>query len=700
MASGVNVKMGVSGVAQFKQGLKESQAAVKNLDQQLKLNEAQFKATGDAEIYMQNKSKMLEEQIEKQREVVKQSQAALEAMQKNGVDQSSVAFQKMQQQVYKAATDLFNMQAQLNNVAESGEDAGDGVDAMNQQLKHIGEGVDTKRVIDGINGITGRLEAAAKAAWNMGKQLINATLGAGSWADDLATRAKYYGLSTTELQQMEKTAQLIDTPVDAILNAQKKLKTGLGKADEGVMGAFVALLGEGYDVRGKGWETAFWDAGEALMQFTDAEEQEVYAQKLFGRSWNELIPLFEAGKKQYDEMNESWNVVSEDNIQKLTDMDDEYQKLSGEFETFKMTVLATMADVLTPVMETLTDLMEKFNEYLSSPEGKEMLKALGDAVSGLFADLATIDPESVVSGLVDVFGEITKGFQWLIEHREDVVTALKFIVAGWAGLKLAGGALEILNLINGAKGLLGGGAAAAETAGSASTAGGAVAKSAFWTKAAGGVGTALESAAFAAPFVLFFDGLARDMSLLNEMREKGAHELQEYAEDVDRYSGSDMFNEWKTLKDYMSLGGASVGEDNATMKSFAEQYMDWLQNDTNNPQFDRMADLMTQDEWEAFNNSMRDLVNNTQFYSDEERDLFLDPIKRAIELIESDMETQTKKDNVTSEDIQNLNNLPSEVRQAVKEGMASVTIVIDDRGVSALGSRIGRDMWKNTVTLK
>ena len=87
MASGVNVKMGVSGVAQFKAGMKESQAAVKNLDQQLKLNEQQLKLNGDAETYLQNKSQLLEEQIRKQQDVVRQAEAALTSMRKNGVSQ-------------------------------------------------------------------------------------------------------------------------------------------------------------------------------------------------------------------------------------------------------------------------------------------------------------------------------------------------------------------------------------------------------------------------------------------------------------------------------------------------------------------------------------------------------------------------------------------------------------------------------------
>ena len=38
MATGVNVKMGVSGVSQFKQGMKESEQAVKTTTEALKLN--------------------------------------------------------------------------------------------------------------------------------------------------------------------------------------------------------------------------------------------------------------------------------------------------------------------------------------------------------------------------------------------------------------------------------------------------------------------------------------------------------------------------------------------------------------------------------------------------------------------------------------------------------------------------------------
>ena len=41
MASGVNVKMGVSGVAQFKQSINQAKQSVKTLDAQIALSEKQ-----------------------------------------------------------------------------------------------------------------------------------------------------------------------------------------------------------------------------------------------------------------------------------------------------------------------------------------------------------------------------------------------------------------------------------------------------------------------------------------------------------------------------------------------------------------------------------------------------------------------------------------------------------------------------------
>ena len=113
MPSDIGVKMGVTGLAQFKQSMNQAQQSVKTLDAALKLNEKQYKANGDAETYMQQKSKLLQQQIAAQNTVVKQGQQALDAMAKNGVDPASKSYQQMSQRVLEAQSALLDMHGDL-----------------------------------------------------------------------------------------------------------------------------------------------------------------------------------------------------------------------------------------------------------------------------------------------------------------------------------------------------------------------------------------------------------------------------------------------------------------------------------------------------------------------------------------------------------------------------------------------------------
>ena len=468
MAGGVNIKMGVSGVAQFKQSISQARQNMKTLDAQLKLTEKQYKATGDSETYMQQKTEQLKAKLEEQKTVAASAEKALADMTDRGVDKSSKAFQDMIRTLATAKGDMLDTEMQLQGISETSQEAGDGVSEMNSQLANVGQGISWQNITSGVESLTGKLERAGKAAFTMGQRLIQATLGKGQWADQLATDAKVMGLTTDELQRMQKTSMLIDTSVEAIVSSQKKLKKGLGENDAGVMGGLLELLGEGYDPQGKDWGTVFWDAGEALMKFSSETEKEVYAQKLFGRSWNELIPLFEAGREEYEKTNASWNTMSEDQLKQLTDMDDQYQKLNIEWEDFKTQLLTTFSPALTTAMEKITGVVSELNEYLQTPEGKAMLEQMGTTITTLIDDLLNIDPAEVVNGLKSVIDGITEAFKWIQEHHTEVVGWMEGIVAGWAALKITGGALEMLKIINAVKGIgitSSGAAAAGATAG-------------------------------------------------------------------------------------------------------------------------------------------------------------------------------------------------------------------------------------------
>jgi hypothetical protein len=103
----------------------------------------------------------------------------------------------------------------------------------------------------------------------------------------------------------------------------------------------------------------------------------------------------------------------------------------------------------------MDSLLGKVLEYLQSENGKEMMESLGASMEELFSGIKNINPEEVVQKFVNVFDDIVGGLKWIIKNKDAVVRAMEGVVVGWAGLKLTGGALQILQLINGVKGFQG-----------------------------------------------------------------------------------------------------------------------------------------------------------------------------------------------------------------------------------------------------
>ena len=453
MASGVNVKMGVTGISQFKQNIQQAKTSLKTLDEQLKLNEKEFKANGDAQTYMETKAKLLQEKMAEQKTVIQNAQKALDDMAKSGVDKASKAYQDMQRQLIQAKGELLDTQGAMDGITEAGDDASDSVSEMNSQLSNIGKNVAWDNVTEGLEKITSGMENVIKKAWQVGKSIVDATLGAGAWADELQTTADQYEITPEQLYRMRQVADQIDTDAETILDAQDRLAKNNSKKSEDFMGALAFLK---IDPTGKKNLDLFWEAGEAIMALGENEDKAYYAQQIFGKSWRELLPLFKAGREEYNKKFGEASWVGDENFQSLTALDDESQKLNNSWETLQQTFLGTLAGPMKDVFELLNGVLEEFNEYLQSDEGKEALKQMGETITALIRDLVNINPEDVANGLKTVIEKITEAFKWIEEHQEDIKTALKVIGGAFVAMKLGTVASNIARIVSGFKTLWGG----------------------------------------------------------------------------------------------------------------------------------------------------------------------------------------------------------------------------------------------------
>lgn len=650
-ASGVNVKMGVSGLNQFKSDIRTAKESIKTLDDALGLAEKSFKATGDSETYMQDKADLLQQKLEEQKTIVANCEAALKSMAENGVDKSSHAYQSMQQELIRVSGDILDTSGKLSDVTGAATDVESSAKNMNGELKKIGDGISWQNVTDGLGSITDGIGKVINKAWQMGEAIVTATLGAGKWADQLKTTAAQYGIDTTTLQQMQKAAALIDTDVDTILSAQDKLKKNREGGSKEFMGALAYL---GIDPNGKNDLDLFWEAGEAIAKLGNDEDKVSYAQQLFGKSWRELIPLFQTGREEYEKTRDSMSYVTEEQINSLGEMDDQYQKMQGEFETFKMELLSTFSGPLTEGMKTITGLFEQLNEYLQSEEGQAMVTQLGETISTLITDLTQIDPEQVIGGLKSVIDGITGALQWVNDHHQDVVNAMKAIVAGWAALKLTGGALEIAKLVSGITGLAGSTAASAATAGAVA--------GASWA------GAFASAAMKASPFLAFL------YTLLNP------------SDTGDKIGNNDLIDENGNLTEETKLYGFSTDENGNLVQTgpIDSKYTNWdeanqklLEQNLNNG----WRELTQAEEDGAVSraNARRSSVNDFNALKESVEQME----EVAGELSGSDNGTVNQNSELTAA-VNGMNGLPGDVSAAVVQGMNGMGVYLDGELVGTI----------------
>ena len=492
----VNVKMGVD-LSGFTSGIREGQNILKGLNAEMKATEAEFKATGNAEQMLAGKTKTLNSQIQVQKGIADQAQQALKAMTDAGVEPTNAAYQKLYATLMNATAGMNSAQAELNALSAGTESAAEGADKLSGSMDKIGKKISLDQVISGINSITNGLENAAKKAVQLGQELWDSIMQNAQWADDTATQAAMFGIDIETYQRMQKlVTNGLDTTLEAMLKSQQRFNKNIGEGKDDFVATMVEL-GLAVEIAGgKTGETftqmvtedqldLFFRAGQAIMNMGDEFEKEAAAQKLFGKSWRELVPLFTDYKsvEEYNAALAEVQINSEEDVKALADLNDKVEQLKGDFDTLSRDVMAQLAPALTDAATALDGLLQSLLEYLQKPEGQKMLEDMGTAVSGLFKDLGDIDPQNVIEGFTGVFNTIVDGLKWVKNNSGAVVTALEGIVIGWGALKLTGGALEIVKLIDGITSLTGSGAeAAGAAAGSSWGSGfaGAVAKVAPW----------------------------------------------------------------------------------------------------------------------------------------------------------------------------------------------------------------------------
>lgn len=477
----VNAKLGVD-LSSFESGIRSGQAILRGLNAEMKATEAEFKATGNSEQMLANKTRVLNSQLQVQQGVADKAKQALKAMDAEGIDPADASYQRLYATMMNATAGMNEAQAQLNALGSSAQQAASGADQLTNSVNGISKKISLDQVLSGINSITSGLEHAAQKAVQLGEAIWNNVMDSARLADDILTQATMLDMTPERYQQYKGVFDTIgEITITEWAAAKRKVQKAMNDPSQDQMDV-LSLLGIGTQMTGKNgevekiersWEDMFWEAATKLKSKVEAGEitqdmADTWGEALFGKKFSSLKSLINLGQEGFEQALETVNTASDEALEKDAALNDKVIELQNSFEALKMEVTSALAPALTEAANALNGLLGKVLEYLKTPEGKKMLEDLGTAVSGLFDDLGKIDPQQVVEGFTGVFNTVIDGLKWLDENSGAVISAMEAIVTGWGLLKLAGGALEIYQLIQGITGLTASTAAASgATAGAA-----------------------------------------------------------------------------------------------------------------------------------------------------------------------------------------------------------------------------------------
>lgn len=470
----------------FKQGIDQARASLKTLDAALKTNEASFRAGGNAEIYMQQKTELLNGKMTKQRELVTMLQSKLAQMKATGVSPLSTEYQKLETQMLNAQTSMLETKTTIDELDTSQQNATNSAEQLNNEVSGIGKKMSLDQVISGINKITEAMKNAARQAAEFGAEMWNQITETASEADDLATTAARYGLDPELAQRQIKVFDtMAETSIEAYQKARMKINKVMANPSEEQLGYLEALglVTPTYDsvnLLVKDAETAMWAAGERLHQKVESgelarDDADLWAQALFGRGFAELNPMFAMGRDAFEEAVNAQSAATTEAIENGAALNDSIILMEKNFETLKLQILGEIAPSLQTVTDSISDLINKLIEYAQSEEGQALLQSMADSISSMLSGLTEIDPQVVIEKFTGIFDTIKDGFTWITEHQDDIKNALLVIAGGFAALKVSETVLEFVRVSNGLHSLFRGNntaSNAATAAGSGLTLGG------------------------------------------------------------------------------------------------------------------------------------------------------------------------------------------------------------------------------------
>lgn len=448
---GINVKFDAD-FSEFKKNMKAADKDIASTQKQLKTLQDSLKMEWDAKKFSQAQA---------------QAQKALEATE----EKASLLRNRLQEIERAGVTD--KNRDEYNYLMEQIDKTDLSTQRLRRQMEDLDE-IRLKNLTSGLDNVTSKLDKAAQktrglsaAAAGLAAGLVATSLKTVEQADEIATLATQYDMTTDAIQRFNYVALQTDTQSEYLYKAFVKIQGGVADLQTGVESVSTKALnqlGLSFD-QFSGKEEQFYGIIDALSKMEDEAKMVSLANDIFGeRMATNLFPLIYAGTDAVNEYRtefEKMGSLTEDQITQLA----EFDNVLNDLKTQYLNVGLQLGSSLLPVMQEFSDFLtsdvlpvvrDLVDWYKSLDEGQQKV------LLSLLLMTAALSP---VLKLMSSMGGVTSSvIQWLA--KLDKATLLTY--GKWMLLAAAIGSLfavianwERMNSVQRVVGLLGALSAAA-----------------------------------------------------------------------------------------------------------------------------------------------------------------------------------------------------------------------------------------------
>lgn len=397
-------------------------AALKDVNKALELDPTNVDLLAQKEALLTKQIEQTNDKLTVMRQVAND---ANEALARGDISQEQYA--SLTAELVKTESSLNSLNEQANENADAMNDAGDGAEAAADDMGEVatesenaGKAMDALKVTAEVVGgaMAAAFAAAVAGAKEVGEALVNCTMDASAYADELLTQSTITGVSTEKLQELGYAAELVDTSVETITGSMTKNLRAMDSAREGTGAAAEAYEKLGVSVTNSDGslrdnEEVYWEVIDALGQMEAGADRDALAMDILGKSAQELNPLIEAGSETMaslaQEAHDTGYVMSDEMLGAFGAFDDQMQRLNNGTEAAKNALGTVLLPVLGDLASDGTDLLSEFTNAVLDSEGD--VDKLGDVMGQMIPKVV----DAIMKQLPKLVGLVAKIIPQLVD---------------------------------------------------------------------------------------------------------------------------------------------------------------------------------------------------------------------------------------------------------------------------------------------